>query len=137
MFIAKFPRTSLGRMGGWVCLPSVRCGPGTLVLPLAHTCTWGEWGGWPDCWTLWVEWVVCQTLRRAFGCYEYLGIVMGVFAVFFFGISTALMNVKPNTVAMELGPGGIRKGGIYWDEVLRGVSSVDGFFFLFAFQTPH
>ena len=27
--------------------------------------------------------MVCQTLRREFGSYEYLGIVMGVFAVFF------------------------------------------------------
>ena len=58
MFIVKFPQTSLGRMGGWGCLPSVRCGRGP------------------------VEWVVCQTLRREFGSYEYLGIVMGVFAVF-------------------------------------------------------
>jgi hypothetical protein len=52
VFIVKFQQTSLGRMGGWGCLPSVRCGRGTLVLPLAP-----------------VEWVVCQTLSWAFGSY--------------------------------------------------------------------
>ncbi len=65
MFIVKFPQTSFGQMGGWACLPSVRSGRGTFVWPLAP-----------------VEWVVWQTLRREFGSYGYLGIVMGVFAVF-------------------------------------------------------